>query len=104
MENIMINVFFVILAAGKGTRMNAGRPSPVPKVLIPLGGKPMVSYILETLNNLRPKTENLRQKISNQENTSEVEEVPHFGSVGIGKQILGGGSKGELVKKAVGAR
>jgi bifunctional UDP-N-acetylglucosamine pyrophosphorylase/glucosamine-1-phosphate N-acetyltransferase len=34
----------VILAAGKGKRMN----SDLPKVLLPLGGKPMVEYVIET--------------------------------------------------------
>lgn len=36
----------IILAAGKGTRMN--NPD-LPKVLVPLKGKPVISYILDTL-------------------------------------------------------
>lgn len=40
----------VILAAGKGTRMK----SALPKVLHPLLGKPMLSYVLETAKRLRP--------------------------------------------------
>lgn|SRR3989338_4339780 len=40
----------VILAAGKGTRMEGGA---VPKVLIPLRGKPVISYLLEELQGLR---------------------------------------------------
>jgi len=48
----MIKVYPVILAAGKGTRMNNGNPSPIPKVLFALGGKPIVSYILNTLSHL----------------------------------------------------
>ncbi|MEX0713870.1 MAG: NTP transferase domain-containing protein [Pirellulales bacterium] len=35
----------VVLAAGKGTRMK----SELPKVLIPLAGRPMIDYVLDTL-------------------------------------------------------
>ena len=38
----------VILAAGKGTRMK----SSLPKVLHPIGGKPMVQHIIDTVNQL----------------------------------------------------
>jgi bifunctional UDP-N-acetylglucosamine pyrophosphorylase / glucosamine-1-phosphate N-acetyltransferase len=41
----------VILAAGKGTRMK----SELPKVLHPLQGKPMLSYVLETARSLGPQ-------------------------------------------------
>ena len=33
----------VILAAGKGTRMG----QDIPKVLVPLNGKPMIQYLME---------------------------------------------------------
>jgi len=36
----------VILAAGKGTRLNC---SDMPKVMLEIGGKPIVSYVVETL-------------------------------------------------------
>lgn len=38
----------VVLAAGKGTRMK----STLPKVLHPIGGKPMVQHIIDTVNKL----------------------------------------------------
>lgn len=34
----------VILAAGKGTRMNEGSASPIPKVMFLLDGKPIIDY------------------------------------------------------------
>ena len=40
----------VVLAAGKGKRMK----SDIPKVLHPLAGKPLLSYVLENLNQLDP--------------------------------------------------
>lgn len=41
----------IILAAGKGTRMC----SALPKVLHPLGGRPMIHYVLDTTMALRPE-------------------------------------------------
>jgi bifunctional UDP-N-acetylglucosamine pyrophosphorylase/glucosamine-1-phosphate N-acetyltransferase len=40
----------IVLAAGKGTRMN----SALPKVLQPLGGRPLLAHVLETARALRP--------------------------------------------------
>ena len=45
----MPNIQPIILAAGKGTRMK----SPLPKVLMPVGGKPMLAHVVETLKNLK---------------------------------------------------
>jgi len=45
-----INAF--ILAAGKGTRLNQGKPSDKPKVLYGVLGKPMVSYTLGLLRKI----------------------------------------------------
>ncbi|NCS65935.1 MAG: UDP-N-acetylglucosamine diphosphorylase/glucosamine-1-phosphate N-acetyltransferase [Hydrogenophilales bacterium CG03_land_8_20_14_0_80_62_28] len=41
----------VILAAGKGTRMN----SDLPKVLHPLAGKPLISHVLAAADQLKPQ-------------------------------------------------
>ena len=39
----------LILAAGKGTRMK----SPLPKVLMPIGGKPMLAHVVQTLETMQ---------------------------------------------------
>jgi len=38
-----------LLAAGKGTRLNNGQPSAIPKVMHKICGQPMLAYTLETL-------------------------------------------------------
>lgn len=44
----MTNISALVLAAGKGTRMNSQKP----KVLLEIGGRPMIDYTLEKLNQL----------------------------------------------------
>jgi bifunctional N-acetylglucosamine-1-phosphate-uridyltransferase/glucosamine-1-phosphate-acetyltransferase GlmU-like protein len=43
------DVCVVILAAGKGTRLEC---TDIPKVMCPIGGKPIVSYIVDTLKRM----------------------------------------------------
>lgn len=43
------NVCAVILAAGKGTRMNNGQPSPKPKVLYEVNKKPLISFSIDAV-------------------------------------------------------
>lgn len=47
----MQNLEIIILAAGKGTRMNSDEP----KVLTEVNGKPMIHYLLTTLKNINTK-------------------------------------------------
>lgn len=44
----MINTMAIVMAAGKGTRMK----SDLPKVLVPVCGRPMIDYVLDTLERL----------------------------------------------------
>lgn len=46
-----MDLSIVILAAGQGTRMK----SSLPKVLHPIGGKPMLAHVLQTAKALNPK-------------------------------------------------
>lgn len=46
----MSNIHAIVLAAGKGTRMKA---TTIPKVLFPVAGQPMLSYLLKTLKNAK---------------------------------------------------
>jgi bifunctional UDP-N-acetylglucosamine pyrophosphorylase/glucosamine-1-phosphate N-acetyltransferase len=50
--NFNNKVGVIVLAAGEGTRLNSGKPSPIPKVLYKICGRPMISYILNTLEKI----------------------------------------------------
>ena len=43
-----MKLFPIILAAGQGTRMN----STLPKVLHPIGGKPMLGHVIDSCKQL----------------------------------------------------
>ncbi len=44
-----MNFAAVILAAGKGTRMNEGSASPIPKVMFEANGKPLLYYAIKNV-------------------------------------------------------
>jgi len=46
------NFAAIVLAAGKGTRLAAGAPSPRPKVLYEIAGRPLIAYTLDLLKSL----------------------------------------------------
>ena len=45
----------IILAAGKGTRMNEGLASPIPKVMFPLNGKPIIDWSVKSIETVGVK-------------------------------------------------
>ena len=51
MKKILDNLSIVIMAAGKGTRMN----SNIPKVLYPLAGKSLLNHVVDTAESLYPQ-------------------------------------------------
>ena len=72
----------VILAAGKGTRMK----SDLPKVMMPLCGKPMIRYPLETLEKMgvekivvvtAPDGDLVRQEVAPHESCIQREPVSY---------------------------
>ncbi len=80
----MNNLEIVILAAGKGTRMN----SSIPKVLHSLGGKPIIEHVLDTARSLKPKKIHL---ILNKEIKNEFVHLKNKINLIIQKKQLGTG-------------
>jgi bifunctional UDP-N-acetylglucosamine pyrophosphorylase/glucosamine-1-phosphate N-acetyltransferase len=48
----MKKICAIVLAAGKGTRLAEGSPSPRPKVLYEIGGRPIILYTLDLLKKI----------------------------------------------------
>ena len=80
----MNNLEIVILAAGKGTRMK----SSIPKVLHPLGGKPIIEHVLDTARSLKPKKIHL---VLNKEIKNEFVHLKNKINLIIQKKQLGTG-------------
>ena len=79
----------VILAAGKGTRMN----SQLPKVLQPLAGKPILQYVLDITHSLQPnnisivaghKSEMLRELIKDKNISWRIQDT----QLGTGHAVI----------------
>lgn len=104
----MLNLQFVILAAGKGTRMNEGEESPIPKVLYQIGGRPMICYILDTIKTITNKIPNNKSQISNKfqitnsQNSNNLA-IQQCNSVTILQPIIVVGYKSEEVIKELGS-
>jgi len=92
----MVSTVAVVLAAGKGTRMK----SELPKVLIPVAGRPMIEYVLDALAAARVKQtivvigyrgELVRQRLGRRLGSTFVEqkEQPER------RQAVAGAGKGE---------
>ena len=84
----------VILAAGKGTRMK----SDLPKVMMPLCGKPMIRYPLETLEKMgvekivvvtAPDGDLVRQEVAPHESCIQREQLGTGHAVLSAKEKLG---------------
>lgn len=95
-----MNITVAILAAGKGTRMNV---PDLPKVLVPLNNKPLLGYVLETIENLNSsKTVVIlgheKEKVENylnQNNFSNIKTVVQEPQLGTGHAV--NQTKSELV-------
>ncbi|RIK82731.1 MAG: glycosyl transferase family 2 [Planctomycetota bacterium] len=75
----------VVLAAGKGTRMN----SELPKVLVPICGRPMIDYVLDALDRaginrvlvvVGYRSADVRTALANRKNVTFVEQPEQLGT------------------------
>ena len=88
-----MNIDFVILAAGKGTRMGGNSP----KVLAKLAGKPMLQNLINTTNKFKQskrvlvvgfKASEVKQQIKTKKNTDWVKQNKQLGTGHAVKQAL----------------
>lgn len=97
----------IILAGGKGTRMNQGVASPIPKALYPICGKPMIWYILNTLKNLKTPVEeqsSLRGDAEEHKNPGSRAELTTGQGIKTEKPIVVVGYKAQEVIKVLGSK
>ena len=109
----------VILAAGKGTRMNAD----IPKVMIPVCGKPMIRYIIDTLEEvgvdkiipvIAPDGEMVRKEVAPYQTVIQEKQLGTGHSALSAKEMLKGfdgivlvmfgdypAISGEIIRKAI---
>ena len=89
----------IILAAGKGTRMK----SSLHKVLHPVGGKPMVTFLLETVESLSP-AKTLLVVGSGKDQLVNALPDTEFPNVGFVEQIeqLGTGHAAKIATQSLG--
>ena len=75
----------IVLAAGKGTRMK----SDLPKVLVPVGGRPMIRYVVDALREagiarivvvVGYKSELVRDELADEAGVSFVEQTEQLGT------------------------
>ncbi|MEM7315987.1 MAG: NTP transferase domain-containing protein [Planctomycetota bacterium] len=80
-----MNSLAIVLAAGKGTRME----SDLPKVLVPACGRPLVEYVLDAINAagvqniivvVGYKSELVREALKDRENVQFVEQTEQLGT------------------------
>ena len=84
---------FIVLAAGKGNRML----SPLPKVLLPLAGKPMVQHVLDTVSEIEKsrsiivtgdQASEVKKSLSTSKNTKWVTQRKQLGTGNAVKAAL----------------
>jgi len=88
----------IVMAAGKGTRMK----SDLPKVLFPVGGRPMVDYVLDALSEVGIerivvvvgyRADLVRQTLASRREVEFVEQSPQLGTghaIMVCRQALAG--------------